>query len=97
MSPVGVAAHRRDASNADVPSGRPGQPGFHREIRHAPELGEVVGDERHVEGQGVRGNPQVVGADRPTDGPQVGTKAAVVPGDVRVEVDDFDRADEGRS
>ena len=48
-------------------SGCPCQPGLRRQARHAPELGEVVRDQRHIESQGVGGNPEVVGTDRLAD------------------------------
>ena len=56
-------------------SGCPRQPGFRRQARRAPELGEVVRDQRQVESQGVGGNPEVVGAEKLTDRDSAGMLA----------------------
>ena len=53
-----------------------------------------MGDQRQVERQGVGGNPEVVGADRPANRTQVGTELAVLPRDLCVDVHHLDGAEQ---
>ena len=51
-------------------------------------------DQRQVEGQGVGGNPEVVGADRPANRTQAGTELAVLPRYLCVNVHHLDGAEQ---
>ena len=69
-------------------------PGFDRQVRNALELGEVVGDQRHASGEGVGGDPEVVGADRLADVAQVGAEPAVQSRHLRVQLGYLHRSGE---
>ena len=82
------------AAVSAMSSARPRHPGLGGEARHAPELGEIVRDQGYVAGQGVGGDPEIVGADGLSDRAKMSTELAVFPCDVRVEIDDLDGSDE---